>query len=45
MFPKHIVRDEIWGFQNSNPGFSPDGEYVVFTAIRNFEQDIFVHKH
>ncbi len=41
--PKTIVRDEIWGFQNSDPGFSPDGEYVVFTAIRNFEQDIFVH--
>jgi tricorn protease len=41
--PKTIVKDEIWGFQNSDPGFSPDGEYVVFTAIRNFEQDIFVH--
>lgn len=41
--PKTIVHDEIWGFQNSDPGFSPDGEYVVFTAIRNFEQDIFVH--
>ena len=41
--PKTIVRDEIWGFQNSDPAFSPDGEYVVFTAIRNFEQDIFVH--
>lgn len=38
-----IVKDEIWGFQNSDPGFSPDGDYVVFTAIRNFEQDIFVH--
>lgn len=38
-----IVKDEIWGFQNSDPGFSPDGEYVLFTAIRNFEQDIFVH--
>ncbi len=41
--PKTIVRDEIWGFQNSDPGFSPNDEYVVFTAIRNFEQDIFVH--
>lgn len=38
-----IVKDEIWGFQNSAPSFSPDGEYVLFTAIRNFEQDIFVH--
>ena len=41
--PKTIVKDEIWGFQNSNPGFSPNGEYVLFTARRNFEQDIFVH--
>jgi Tol biopolymer transport system component/C-terminal processing protease CtpA/Prc len=40
---KSIVKDEIWGFQNSAPGFSPNDEYVVFTAIRNFEQDIFVH--
>ncbi|MBX2952042.1 MAG: PD40 domain-containing protein [Leadbetterella sp.] len=38
-----IVKDEIWGFQNSAPSFSPDGEYVLFTAIRNFEQDIFIH--
>lgn len=40
---KAIVKDEIWAFQNSNPSFSPDGEYVLFTAVRNFEQDIFVH--
>ncbi|MEO6254897.1 MAG: S41 family peptidase [Ferruginibacter sp.] len=41
--PRAIVKDEIWGFQNSDPGFSPNGDYVLFTAIRNFEQDIFVH--
>lgn len=40
---KTLVQDEIWGFQNSSPSFSPDGEYVLFTAVRNFEQDIFVH--
>jgi tricorn protease len=40
---KTIVRDEIWGFQNSEPGFSPNDEYVLFTAYRNFEQDVFVH--
>ena len=40
---KTIVKDEIWGFQNSDPGFSPDGAYVLFTAVRNFEQDIFIH--
>ncbi|MBV9986420.1 MAG: PD40 domain-containing protein [Chitinophagaceae bacterium] len=41
---KTLVKDEIWAFQNSDPGFSPNDEYVVFTAIRNFEQDIFVHQ-
>jgi tricorn protease len=40
---KVIVKDEIWAFQNSDPGFSPNEEYVVFTAVRNFEQDIFIH--
>jgi len=38
-----LVKEEIWGFQNSGPGFSPGDEYIVFTAFRNFEQDIFVH--
>lgn len=38
-----VVKDEIWAFQNSSPSFSPDGAYVLFTAVRNFEQDIFVH--
>ena len=40
---KMIVKDEIWAFQNSAPGFSPNGDYVIFTAHRNFEEDIFVH--
>src|SRR6266542_1484876 len=40
---KTIIRDEIWGLENGNVGFSPNDEYVVFTAYRNFEQDIFVH--
>lgn len=43
LIAKEIVRDEIWGFQNSIPGFSPNDEYVIFTAYRNFEQDIFIH--
>ncbi|WP_312185595.1 S41 family peptidase [Sphingobacterium sp.] len=38
-----VIKDEIWAFQNSSPSFSPDGNYLLFTAIRNFEQDIFVH--
>jgi len=39
-----LVNDEIWAFQNSAPSFSPDGAYVLFTAVRNFEQDIFIHE-
>jgi Tol biopolymer transport system component/C-terminal processing protease CtpA/Prc len=40
---KSIIKDEIWGFQGSDPGFSPDGDYVIYTAFRNFEQDILVY--
>ena len=43
MDSRTIVKEEIWGFQNANPGFSPNDEYVVFTAYRNFEQDIIIH--
>jgi tricorn protease len=43
MQSKTIVKDEIWAFQNSDPSFSPNDEYVLFTAVRNFEQDIFIH--
>jgi tricorn protease len=38
-----LVKDEIWAMQNSSPGFSPNDEYVVFTVIRHFEQDIMIH--
>jgi tricorn protease len=38
-----LLEDELWGFQNSSPTFSPDGEYVLFTAFRNFEQDVLIH--
>ena len=38
-----IVEDEIWAFQNSKPSFSPDSKYVLYTAKRNFEEDIFVY--
>jgi C-terminal processing protease CtpA/Prc/tricorn protease-like protein len=40
---KTLVKDEIWGMQNSEPDFSPDDEYVVFSAYRNFEQDLMIH--
>ncbi|RYY16745.1 MAG: peptidase S41, partial [Chitinophagaceae bacterium] len=38
-----IVTDELWAIQNSAPSFSPNDEYVLFTAFRNFEQDIMIH--
>ena len=39
-----IVTDEIWGLENSTPYFSPDDKYVMYTAYRNFEQDIFLYR-
>ncbi len=38
-----IVRDELWGFYNSMPYFSPDDQYVVYDAYRDFENDIFTY--
>jgi tricorn protease len=43
MESKTVVKDEIWAFQGSDPVFSPNGEYICFTAFRNLEQDIFVY--
>ena len=43
MQSKTVAKEEIWGFQYSDPGFSPNDEYILFTAMRNFEQDIFIH--
>lgn len=40
---KTIVNDEFWAIQNATPSFSPNDQYVLFTAYRNFEQDILVH--
>ncbi|MCK9640672.1 MAG: S41 family peptidase [Prolixibacteraceae bacterium] len=40
---KTIARQELWGFQNSAPGFSPNDQYIVFTGKRNFEEDIYVY--
>lgn len=38
-----VVKDELWGFYNSNPYFSPDGKYIVYNAYRDFEADILVY--
>ena len=38
-----IVKDELWGFYNANPYFSPDDAYVLFNAYRDFEADVFAY--
>jgi len=43
MTVKTIAKDEIWGIQNAQPYISPNGQYVVYNAHRNFESDIFVY--
>jgi Tol biopolymer transport system component/C-terminal processing protease CtpA/Prc len=43
MQSKMIVKDEIWALQSSDPGFSPNDDYVLFTAKRSFEDDILVY--
>ncbi|HKL07441.1 MAG TPA: S41 family peptidase [Bacteroidales bacterium] len=37
-----IIEDEFW-FRGSQPHFSPDGDYIVYTAFRNFEPDVFIY--
>jgi tricorn protease len=38
-----VVREEIWGLFNSEPQISPNGEYILFVAKRNFEDDLFIY--
>lgn len=38
-----LLKEELWGFYNDQPSFSPDDNYVLFTAYRNFERDIFIY--
>ncbi|MBS1532629.1 MAG: PD40 domain-containing protein [Bacteroidetes bacterium] len=40
---KTIAKDEVWGFEDGAPYISPKGDYVVYSAHRNFEEDIFVY--
>ena len=37
-----IVEDEFW-FRGDQPQFSPDGNFVVFTAFRSFEPDVLIY--
>ncbi len=38
-----IVTDELWAFYNSNPYFSPDDNYIIYNAYRDFETDVFTY--
>ena len=37
-----IIEDEFW-FRGEQPRFSPDGNFIVYTAFRNFEPDVLVY--
>ena len=39
---KGIIKDEFW-FRPTQPRFSPDSRYILYAAVRNFEQDILVY--
>jgi len=39
-----IISDELWGFYNSNPYFSPDDKYIVYNAYRDFEPDVLTYE-
>ena len=38
-----IAVDELWGFYNATPTFSPDDKYLAFNVKKNFEDDIMVY--
>ena len=38
-----IANEELWAFQNDMPHFSANGEYVAFTAYRDFEREIYLY--
>ncbi len=40
---KVVTHNAVWGINNDVPDFSPDGEWIIYTAHRNFEQDVFIY--
>ncbi|WP_394746788.1 S41 family peptidase [Spongiimicrobium salis] len=36
-----LVKDEFWSLYAPQAQFSPDGKYLTYNAIRNFEADVF----
>ncbi len=39
-----VVTDEFWGFQNTQPYFSPNDQYLLYNAKRNFEFEIYTYE-
>ncbi len=37
-----LVKDDFW-FRGSRPRFSPNDQFITYTAYRNFEQDVFIY--
>jgi tricorn protease len=35
-----LAKDELWGFQNGTPHFSPDGKWIAYNATINFEKEV-----
>ena len=35
-----VATDELWGFYNTDPSFSPDDSWLAYAAIRDFEREI-----
>lgn len=39
-----LVTDEFWALRPPAPQFSPDDSYILYSAFRNFELDIFTYQ-
>ncbi|QAA82740.1 PDZ domain-containing protein [Aequorivita sp. H23M31] len=38
-----ILKDEFWALDPPSPQFSPDDNYILYSAFRNFELDLFTY--
>ncbi len=38
----YSLKDEFWGFQSGSIDFAPDDNWLLYTAKREFENDVFV---
>ncbi|MGW8121729.1 S41 family peptidase [Roseivirga echinicomitans] len=38
-----IANEELWGLYNTQPRFSPDGQFIAFNVKNDFEDDIYIY--